>query len=84
MDMWHVTQKMILLVDLFLKGITQRRGGQGDNHKVRGWGKSMLPVRSYLVWEGGLDRDSRGVIAGIGVEGWQRRHAPRRMPSMID
>ena len=46
MDMWHVTQKLILLPGLFLKEITRSGGGQGGAHKVRGWGKLMLPVGS--------------------------------------
>ena len=48
--MWHVTQKLILLVRLSLKGIIRRGGDQEGAHKVRGWGKSVFPVRSYLVW----------------------------------
>ena len=44
--MWHITQKLILLVGLFLKGITWDGEGQGGAHKVRGWGKLMLPVGS--------------------------------------
>ena len=35
--LWHFTQKVILLVRLFLKGITVME-------EIRGWGKSMLPV----------------------------------------
>ena len=64
MGMWHVTQ-VILLLGLFLKGVTQSGGGQGGTYKVRGRGKSMLPVESYLVWEGGL----HGMIAGLVSEG---------------
>ena len=47
MALWHVTEKLILLVRLFLKGIILGGGG----HKVRGWVKLMLPVGSYLAWE---------------------------------
>ena len=68
MALWHVTQKVILLVGLSLKGITQGGGGQGGACKVHGWDKLMLPVVGYLVWEGGL----YGVIAGVGVERWMR------------
>ena len=32
-------------------------GGKGGAHKVRGWGKSMLPAWSYLVWEEGWHGD---------------------------
>ena len=34
-------------------------------HKFHGWGKSVLPVGSYLVWEEGLRGDLHGVIAGL-------------------
>ena len=51
-----------------------------DTHKVRGWGKLMLPVESKLVWEGNL----HGVIARAGVGGLARRRASWRMPPMID
>ena len=64
MGMWHVTQKVILLLGLFLKGITQGGtswGGWG------GWGKLMLLAGSYLVWEGGVDGDWHRVITGAGV-----------------
>ena len=59
-------------------------GGQGGAHKVRGWGKSMLPVESYLVWEGGLHGDLHGVITGAGVGGLARWRVPWHMPPMID
>ena len=84
MGMWHVTQKLILLFGLFLKGITRDGGGQGGAHKVRGWGKSMLPVGSYLVWEGGLHEDLHGVVARAGVRELARRRVSWRMPPMID
>ena len=75
MGMWHVTQKPILLLGLFLKGITRCGGGQESVHKVCGWSKSLLPVGSYLVWEG----DLQGLIAGAGIRG-----LARCMPPMID
>ena len=75
MGMWHVTQKMILLLWLFLKGITRSGGGQ-----VRGWGKSMLPAGGYLVWEGGLHGDLHGVIGRAGIRGLARRRTSRCMP----
>ena len=49
MGMWHVTQKLIMLFWLFLKGITLGGGGQESAHKICGWGKSILPVGSYLI-----------------------------------
>ena len=78
------SQKQILLFGLFLKWIIQGGGGQGGAHKVRGWGKSMLPAESYLVWKGGLHGDLHGVIGGAGVRELARWLAPRRMPPMID
>ena len=84
MGMWHVTKKLILLLVLSLKGIIRSGGGQRGAHKVHGLGKSMLPVGSYLVWEGGLHEELHGMIAGADAEGWARRHTPRRMPPMID
>ena len=51
MGMWHVTQKLILLVGLSLSETTQG-GGQGLAYKVHGCGKSMLSSGSHLVWEG--------------------------------
>ena len=64
MGMWHFTQKVALLLGLFLKGIIQRGGGQGGGHKVDGRVKSMLPVGSYLVMEGSRHGDLHKVITG--------------------
>ena len=75
MAIWHITQKLILLVGLSLKGITCGEEGQGDAHKVHGRGKLVLPVGSYLIREGGLHGDLHGVIAGPGVRGLARRRA---------
>ena len=62
---------------------SSRVGGQGGTHKVRGWGKLMLPVG--VTWYGKGDcMETRWVIAGIGVEEWARRCIPQRMPLMID
>ena len=74
-----------LLVGLSLKGITPGGGGQKDAHKVHRWGKSMLPVGSYLVREGCLHGDLRGVIArvNLSVGGLARRCAPQRKSPMI-
>ena len=58
---WHATQKLILLVGLSLKGITQGGGGQGGAHKVRGWGKSMLPAGSMETYTG-WSEDGRGDV----------------------
>ena len=55
-----------------------------ETHNVHGWGKLMLPVGSYLVWEGGLYVDLHGVIAGASVRGWARQCVPLCMPPMID
>ena len=44
MSMWHINQKLILLLRLFVKMITYGGEGEGGIHRVRGWGKSMLPV----------------------------------------
>ena len=79
MGIWHVIQKLILLLGLFLTGITHGGGSQGGNHKVRCWGRSMLPVESYLLWDG----DLHVVIAEAGVGGLARR-APWRMLPMLD
>ena len=76
MGMWHVTQKVILLVVLFLIEITQGGGGQGGTHKLCVWGKSILPAGSYLVWEGGLHGDLYAVITGAGIGRWARRRIP--------
>ena len=84
MGMWHITQKLIMLLGLFLKGIAWGGGGQGGAHKVHGWGKSMLSAASYLVWKGGLHGDLQGVIAGAGFRGLARLCVPWRMPPMID
>ena len=62
-------QNLILFVRLFLKEITRGGEGQGDDHKVRGWAKSMLAVGSDLVWEGDLQGDLHRVITGVGVGG---------------
>ena len=37
MGMWHVTQKLILLVGLFVKEITQCEGGKRGTYKVLGF-----------------------------------------------
>ena len=84
MGMWHVTKKLILLLGLFLKGIAWDGGGQGDVHKHDGWGKLMLPIRSYLVWEGGLHGDLYGVIDRASVGGLARRCGSWCMPQLID
>ena len=76
MGMWHVIQKLILLLGLFLKEITRSEGSQGDAHKVRGWGKSMLPAGSYLVWEWGFHGDLHGLIARAGVGELERSMPP--------
>ena len=78
MGMWPGFQKLILLVGLSLKRITRDGEGQGGTHKVDGWGKSMLPVESYLVQEEDLHGDLHGVIAGVGK--LVRGRAFRRMP----
>ena len=40
MGIWLVTQKLILLEGLSLKGITRRRRGQVAVHKFFWWGKA--------------------------------------------
>ena len=63
MDMYHVTQKLIVLLRLSLKGITRDGGGQG-----------IAPQSSWLeqvyasCWEllEGLHGDLHKVIAGAG------------------
>ena len=55
---------------LFPKGTTRHGGSRGGSHGPRGWGKSMLPVGSYSIWEGGLHGDSPGIILGSGFVGW--------------
>ena len=76
----HVTQNLILFVRLSLKGITRGGGGQGGDHKVRGWAKSMLVAPgSYLVWEGACMETCTRRWPGA-----TRRRAPRRMLPMIE
>ena len=60
------------------------RRPRGGAHRVIGWGKLMLPVGSYLVWERGLHGDLYGVIVGVCVGGLARRRALRGMAPMID
>ena len=69
MGMWRDTRKPIQLIGLFLKGITQLGGGQGEAQRTLGCGKSMPPARSHSVWEGRLLGDSPGVTAMSGAVG---------------
>ncbi|KAG0721028.1 hypothetical protein GWK47_047281 [Chionoecetes opilio] len=84
MGMWHATLKPILPIGLNLYETIRRGGGQGVDHKARGWGKLMLPVESCLIWERSLYGDSCKVTPGSAVVGSARRRSARRMPLMID
>ena len=60
--MWHDTQKPIQLSGLFLKGITQFGGGQGDAHRTLGCGKSMHTQRAYGRSEGKYLKLDEGLL----------------------